>query len=113
MYEQNQQETTTPFPQHLLRFPSISKTGFKALRESFLSESHSTHLLGTDQSTRDIAVRMLYGTKIALSIGIIAVSIYVSIGIFIGSIAVFSVNVDLAVVRFIEYPCPYPVCSLS
>ena len=59
--------------------------------------------MGVDQSTRDVAVRMLYGTRIALSIGVIAVAIYVSIGIIIGSIAgFFGGFVDLAVVRFIE-----------
>ena len=46
---------------------------------------------------------MLYGTRIALSIGVIAVSIYVTIGIFIGSMAgFFGGIVDLVVVRFIE-----------
>ena len=74
------------------------KTGFKALEKP-----SSKHWLGVDQSTRDVAVRMLYGTRIALSIGVIAVSIYVTIGVIIGSLAgFFGGIVDLIVVRFIE-----------
>lgn len=74
------------------------KTGFTSLEYP-----SSAHILGVDQSTRDVAVRMLYGTRIALSIGVIAVSIYVSIGVIIGALAGFFGGwVDLLVVRFIE-----------
>ena len=74
------------------------KTGFKAL-----DKPSAQHWLGVDQSQRDVAVRMLYGTRIALSIGVIAVSIYVTIGITIGSIAgYFGGLTDLLIVRFIE-----------
>ena len=83
-------------------FPPIPygyrKTGFKSLEKP-----SAQHWLGVDQSTRDVAVRMLYGTRIALSIGVIAVSIYVAIGIVIGSIAgFFGGIVDLLIVRMIE-----------
>lgn len=83
-------------------FPMIPygyrKTGFKSL-----AKPSSEHWLGVDQSTRDVAVRMLYGTRIALSIGVIAVSIYVTIGVFVGSMAgFFGGIIDLLVVRFIE-----------
>ena len=83
-------------------FPMIPfgyrKTGFKALEKP-----SGKHWLGVDQSTRDVAVRMLYGTRIALSIGVIAVSIYVTIGVIIGSMAgFFGGIIDLMVVRFIE-----------
>jgi ABC-type dipeptide/oligopeptide/nickel transport system permease subunit len=82
--------TTIPF--------GYRKTGFKSL-----DKPSAKHWLGVDQSTRDVAVRMLYGTRIALSIGVIAVSIYVSIGIFIGAMAgYFGGIIDLLVVRFIE-----------
>ena len=74
------------------------KTGFKSLEGM-----SGQHWLGVDQSTRDVAVRMLYGTRIALSIGVIAVSIYVTIGVFIGSIAGFFGGwVDILIVRGIE-----------
>ena len=74
------------------------KTGFKSLEGM-----SAKHWLGVDQSTRDVSVRMLYGTRIALSIGVIAVSIYVTIGVIIGATAGFFGGwVDILVVRFIE-----------
>jgi peptide/nickel transport system permease protein len=44
-------------------------------------------ILGCDLNGRDVLTRLLYGTRISLTIGIVAVSIYVSIGIFMGSLA--------------------------
>ena len=45
------------------------------------------HLLGTDSKGRDILSRMIYGTRISLSVGIIASALSLCIGIFFGLIA--------------------------
>ena len=67
------------------------------------------HVLGVDQSTRDVLVRLLYGTRISLSIGVIAVAIYVTIGIILGALAgFFGGAVDLAIQRFIEITMALP-----
>ena len=67
------------------------------------------HVLGVDQSTRDVAVRLLYGTRVSLSIGVIAVSIYVTIGIILGALAgFFGGRVDLAIQRIIEVTMALP-----
>ncbi len=68
---------------------------------------NKTHLLGTDKEGRDILARMIYGTRISLTIGLVAVSIYILIGIILGSIAgFFGGMADLLVSRFIEImPC--------
>ena len=93
--EDSKKEISATFP--VIPF-GYRKTGFKALEGP-----SGKHWLGIDQSTRDVAVRMLYGTRIALSIGVIAVSIYVTLGVIIGSMAgFFGGIVDLVVVRFIE-----------
>ena len=65
--------TTTAFPPVPYMF---RKTGFKSL-----ARPSAQHWLGVDESTRDVAVRLLYGTRISLTIGVIAVAIYVTIGI--------------------------------
>jgi len=67
------------------------------------------HVLGTDESTRDVAVRILYGVRISLTIGVIAVGIYVFIGILLGATAgYFGGAVDLAIQRLIEIMMSVP-----
>jgi peptide/nickel transport system permease protein len=54
------------------------------------------HLLGTDTSGRDVFVQLVYGARIALTVGIVAVSIYVTIGVVLGSLAgYFGGRVDM------------------
>ena len=48
-----------------------------------------TYLLGTDKSGRDILSRLLYGTRISLSIGFTSVLLSLLIGVVLGSLAGF------------------------
>jgi len=74
---------------------------------------NKTHLLGTDKEGRDILARMIYGTRISLTIGLVAVSIYILIGIILGSIAgFFGGMADLLVSRFIEIMLCFPTFFL-
>lgn len=47
------------------------------------------HLLGTDIFGRDVLARVIYGTKIAMSVGFMSTLIAVPIGILLGAIAGF------------------------
>lgn len=67
------------------------------------------HWLGTDDQGRDVFTRMLYGTRISLTIGVLAVSIYTVIGMFLGGIAgFFGGRTDLAILRLIEVMICFP-----
>jgi peptide/nickel transport system permease protein len=71
------------------------------------------HLLGTDAEGRDVFTRMLYGTRISMTIGVVAVSIYITIGIILGALAgYFGRWVDLVISRLIEVMICFPTFFL-
>ena len=79
------------------------------LVERSLSELSATHLLGTDQYARDVLSRLLYGARISLTIGFVAVAISVTIGTLIGAVAgFFGGLVDGAVMRFVDMVISFP-----
>jgi peptide/nickel transport system permease protein len=69
----------------------------------------SAHPLGTDALGRDIWTRMLYGARVSLLVGVVAVSIYTVIGVLIGSISgYFGGWVDNLLMRFTEIIMCFP-----
>jgi peptide/nickel transport system permease protein len=84
--------------------PLFRKTGeIQRYRENQI------HWLGTDDSGRDVFTRILYGTRISMTIGVVAVSIYVTIGIIIGAAAgYFGGGVDMIISRVIEIVLLFP-----
>lgn len=71
------------------------------------------HVLGTDDLGRDVLVRMLYGTRISLTVGFVAVGIYLSIGIVLGALAgYFGGKVDIVICRAIEVMMLFPTFFL-
>lgn len=49
--------------------------------------THRTYYLGTDKFGRDILSRLLIGTRISLGVGLVAVLISLTLGIFLGALA--------------------------
>jgi len=61
------------------------------------------HIMGTDALGRDYAIRVFYGTRISLAVGIIAAIIVIVIGIIYGSISgYFGGKVDLIMMRIVD-----------
>ena len=67
-------------------------------------EAPSTaHWLGTDLIGRDVWSRVIYGGRTSLSVGILAVAIYVAIGTLLGSLAgYFGGLLDQIIMRFTD-----------
>ncbi len=73
------------------------------------SAPEQPHPMGTDQSGRDLMARMIWGSRVSLSIGFVSTSILVAIGLFVGSLAgYFRGWVDVAISRFIEIIICFP-----
>ena len=78
-----------------------------------LQPPSAKHLLGTDDSGRDNASRVVHGSRVSLSVGIVAVSIYVVIGILTCALAgYYGVIVDLVASRLIEMMLTIPTFFL-
>ncbi len=61
------------------------------------------HIMGTDALGRDYAIRVIYGTRISLTVGIFSALIVVVIGIIYGSISgYFGGKVDMVMMRIVD-----------
>ncbi len=70
----------------------------------------AAHIMGTDEYGRDIWARIVYGARISLSVGLISVSIALTIGIAIGSLAgYFGGFVDALLMRFTDAVLAFPI----
>ncbi len=79
---------------------------FSAKEQAYMDatgEKLFPHLFGTDGLGRDYFIRVIYGTRVSLSVGIVAAIMVVIIGIIYGSIAgYFGGRVDLIMMRIVD-----------
>ena len=71
------------------------------------------HILGTDAIGRDVWSRLVYGARVSLSVGLVAVGIYTSIALVLGSISGYvGGHVDNIIMRFTDIIMCFPTFLL-
>jgi len=90
--------------------PFISKYKPESINASIaLMPPSPQHLLGTDSLGRDVFACMLYGGRVSLSVGFVAVGIATIVGVLLGILAGFYGGwVDEAISRFIDVMLCFP-----
>lgn len=100
-------------PKNSLIMPPIPYSPTEYDLDKVLLAPDFEHIMGTDEQGRDIASRMIHGARVSLSVGLVAVSIYVVIGLIVGSLAgYFGGRVDMLVSRVIEIVMCFPTFFL-
>ena len=81
--------------------------------KNILLPPSSSHLMGTDGLGRDVYSRMLFGARISLLVGIVAVGIATIIGILLGAIAGFYRGwIDTIIMRLVDIMLSIPTFFL-
>lgn len=75
-----------------------------------MSDFQTTHILGTDELGRDVFIRLVYGARVSMGVGIMVAIASALIGLLIGSLAGFYGGViDTVLMRFTDSLLSLPV----
>ena len=78
-----------------------------------LAAPSAEHWLGTDDRGRDVLSRLIWGARVSMSIGFVAVGIAIVIGVILGALAGYYGGwVDIVVLRVIEIVLTFPAFFL-
>ena len=67
------------------------------------------HLLGTDLTGRDVWSRVIYGGRVSMSVGIVAVALYITIGTILGSVSgYYGGRADALIMRITDTVMAFP-----
>ncbi len=82
-------------------------------RHHILEPPSREHLLGTDDLGRDVLSRVLYGARVSLAVGFVAVGLSTLIGIILGAFAgYYGGLIDRVIMRFVDVMLSIPTFFL-
>ena len=86
---------------------------FDADLHLFGTQKGYIHLIGTDQVGRDVFSRVIYATRVSLSIGALGVAIAFVLGLFFGGISGYMGGItDIVIMRVVEFIRSVPTLPL-
>ena len=102
-----------PGPQDRAIRPPIPYAPERSNLFARLQPPSKEHWLGTDDRGRDVLTRIIWGTRISMTVGFVAMGIAVLIGIIAGSLAgYYGGKVDAVILRVIEIVLCFPTLIL-
>lgn len=85
---------------------NLAPFAYSKLEQQYMDETGEKlfpHIFGTDSLSRDYFIRVVYGTRVSLSIGVVASIMVLIIGLIYGSIAgYFGGTLDLIMMRIVD-----------
>jgi peptide/nickel transport system permease protein len=90
--------------------PSIAPQDYRAFNSGQpLKPPSADHWFGTDRQTRDVFSRVLVGSQVSLSVGLVSVALIVCIGVVMGALAGgLGGRVDEVIMRFTDMTLAIP-----
>ena len=78
-----------------------------------INPADTVYFLGSDRIGRDLFSRLIYGTRISMSIGLVGVVISLALGVFLGGISgYYGGAIDTAIQRLVEVVSAMPTIPL-
>ena len=81
--------------------------------DAVLAPPSAAHWLGTDSGGRDVMARVIHGSRVSLSVGVLSVCVLTFIGVLLGSLAAYYGGLaDLLLMRLLEIVHSIPTLLL-
>jgi dipeptide transport system permease protein len=94
--------------------PDLTDNSVFLVPPAWQSGGSSAHLLGTDAIGRDILSRLIYGSRLSLSIGVAVVTMSLLIGVFLGLLAGYFRGVfEVTIMRLMDIILTLPSLLLA